>query len=133
MSRISRNKERRTSGRTDGILRRAFDAESDGNIEAAIRLFKQASRLGSNDARSKLGTIYDDVLSRPDPIKAVYWYRRGVAGGDASCAWNLAMHYAGTGRRSSYLYWLRVAAKMGDADAPKEIACGRWWVKRNPG
>jgi len=117
--------------RLDATLREAFRAEKDGNIKAAIRLFKAASRLGSTAARSKLGTIYDDVLAEPDPIKAVYWYRRGVAGGDSGCAWNLAMHYAGLGRKRSYLYWLRVAREMGDPDARKELSTGRWWTKRN--
>jgi TPR repeat protein len=119
------------AGRLNETLRKAFRAEEDGNLRVAIRLFKAASRLGSTAARSKLGTIFDDVLAKPDPIKAVYWYRRGVAGGDSGCAWNLAMHYAGLGRRRNYLYWLRVARKLGDPDARKELSTERWWKKRN--
>jgi TPR repeat protein len=120
-----------TDERINEILREAFSAEEAGNLEVAIRLFKRASRLGSNDARSKLGTIYDDVVKRPNPDRAVYWYRRGVKGGESSCAWNLAMHYAGLGRRRGYLHWLRVATAMGDPDAATELASNHWWKKRN--
>jgi TPR repeat protein len=114
----------------DQILRDAFEAEASGDLTTAINLFKRAARCGSNDARSKLGTIYDDVLTPPSPSKAAYWYKSAVKGGDANCAWNLAMHYAGMGRRRGYLYWLRIAAEMG-ADAPLEIADNAWWKKRN--
>ena len=118
--------------RIDRLLRQAFDAEAKGDIGEAILLFKEASRLGSNDARSKLGTIYDDVLEPRDTSKAVYWYKRGVMGGDSGCAWNMAMHYAGIGRRRWYLYWLKVADTMGDPDAGTELVSNEWWRKRNP-
>jgi TPR repeat protein len=114
----------------DQILRDAFEAETSGNLATAIKLFKRAARHGSNDARSKLGTIYDDVLKPPSPSKAVYWYKRAVRGGDATCAWNLALHHAGMGKRRGYLYWLRIAAVMGDADASVELADNVWWEKR---
>lgn len=117
----------------DQILRDAFDAEAAGDLATAITLFKRAARYGSNDARSMLGTIYDDVLKPPSPSKALYWYKLGVRGGEAHCAWNLAMHYAGMGRRRGYLYWLRIAAEMGDAHAPQELADNAWWEKRNSG
>lgn len=113
------------------ILREAFDAEANGNLKQSIRLFKRASRLGSNDARSKLGTIFDDIIEPRRPDRAVYWYRRGVHGGDPSCAWNLAMHYAGLGRKRGYLRWLRVAASLGDPDASAELQSNTWWRKRN--
>ena len=117
--------------RAHEILRAAFDAESSGNMDDAIKLFKRAARFGSNEACSKLGTIYDDVIEPPRPTRAVYWYKRAVEGGDASCAWNLSMHYAGTGRKRGYLHWLRIAAKMGDPDAEKELADRTWWERRN--
>jgi len=112
------------------ILRDAFDAEESDDLVAAIRLFKRAARHGSNVACSKLGTIYDDVLTPPNPFKAIYWYKRAVKGHHPNGAWNLAMHYAGLGRRRGYLYWLRIAAKMGDADASVELTDNVWWEKR---
>ena len=117
----------------DQILRDAFEAEASGNIATAISLFTRAARCGSNDARSKLGTIYDDVMTPPSPSKAVYWYKSAVKGGDATCAWNLAMHHARMGRRRGYRYWLRIAGEMGDADASVELADNAWWEKHNSG
>lgn len=113
-------------------LARAFELEDAGEIEESIRMFKLASKLGSNDARSKLGTIYDDVVKPAKPGRAVYWYKQGVKRGMAACAWNLAMHYAGQGRRRGYLYWLRIAETMGDSDALEELGSGNWWKKTNP-
>ncbi|GJL90434.1 hypothetical protein [Hyphococcus sp.] len=114
----------------DEFLRKAFDAEEDGQLEEAICLLKKAARLGSNAARSKLGTTYDDVVTPSQPDRAVYWYKQGVKNGYSDCAWNLAMHYAGLGRRRGYLYWLRIANEMGDEDAPEELRTGEWWSKR---
>lgn len=115
----------------EDILCKAFDLESNGDIASSINLFKRASRMGSNDARSKLGTIYDDVIRNPNRRQAIYWYRKGVEGGDSGCAWNLAMHYACLGRKRGYLHWLRVAEAMGDQDAASEIHSNKWWKKQN--
>jgi TPR repeat protein len=112
-------------------LRKAFDREAEGEIQEAIRLFKIAAKLGSNDARSKLGTIFDDVLKPPKPDRAVYWYKQGAKNGCSGCAWNLAMHYAGLGRKRGYSYWLLKAQFMGDSDADEELMTGAWWKKRN--
>ena len=53
------------------VLRDAFEAESSGNLVEAIRFFKRAARNGSNDARSKLGTIYDDTTEVTNPSRAI--------------------------------------------------------------
>jgi len=112
-------------------LIRAFELEEAGDIEGAIANFKEASRQGSVDARSKLGTIYDDVIKPPRPEEAVRWYRKGASAGDAGCAWNLAMHYAGIGNVRWYKYWLHKAKELGDPDAREELNTGKWWKKRN--
>lgn len=112
------------------FLRKAFDAEEAGQLEEAICLLKKAARLGSNAARSKLGTTYDDVIKPAKPERAVYWYKQGVKNGYSDCAWNLAMHYAGLGKKRGYLYWLRIANEMGDEDAAEEIQTREWWLKR---
>ena len=120
-----------TQDELDQILRDAFDVWEAGNLKDAVRLYKRAARQGSNAARSNLGTIFDDVFVPSNPAKAVYWYKQGVQNGYGNCAWNLAMHYAGLGRRRGYLYWLRVADEMGEEDASAELADGYWWTKRN--
>ena len=112
-------------------LIKGFDFEESGEIEKSIEAFTIAAKLGSIDALSKLGTIMDDVLKPPQPKQAVYWYKRAVRAGSSSCAWNLAMHYNGLGDRRWYLYWLRVAARMREADAIEELKTGKWWSKRN--
>ena len=112
-------------------LLEAFALEEAGEIDEAILRFKVAAKLGSNKARSKLGTIFDDVLQPPRPERAVYWYKQGVRGGHSACAWNLAMHYAGLGRKRGYLHWLRKARSMGDADADTELLTRKWWKRRN--
>ena len=113
------------------LLREAFELEEAGDIAGSIRMFKAAAKQGSNDARSKLGTIFDDVVHPSKPARAVYWYKQGVKGGDAECAWNLAMHYAGLQRKRGYLYWLLKAEAMGDPDAKAELLTGEWWGRRS--
>ena len=120
-----------TQDELDQILRDAFDAWEAGDLKDAVRLYKRAARQGSNDARCNLGNIFDDEIAPSSPSKAVYWYKLGVRDGCESCAWNLAMHYAGLGRRRGYLYWLRSADEMGHENAAAELADGYWWTKRN--
>lgn len=115
----------------DDILRLAFDCEKKGDITTAIKKFKAASRLGSNDARSMLGTIFSEMIPNPNYSRAIYWYKKGVSGGDSSCAWNLAMHYAILGRPIGYKYWINIARKMGDPDAQSEYLTRHWWLKHN--
>lgn len=109
---------------------RGFDLEEAGDINSAVLAYKTAAKYGATDAMSRLGNIFDNIMSGDHASKAVYWYKKGVRGGDASCAWNLAMHYAGLGRRRGYLHWLRIAMQMGDVDAISEINDGKWWKKR---
>lgn len=114
-----------------GHLSSAFKLEEDGDIAGAIDEFKAAAELGSADAQSKLGTIFDDIVKPARPKEAVYWYKKAVRAGDGSCAWNLAMHYKEHANRRRYLYWLRVAERMGDPDSKKELETREWWNKRN--
>lgn len=109
---------------------RGFDLQQCGDIDGAVSAYKIAARYGATDAMSRLGTIFGDMTNGDNASKAVFWYKKGVRNGDASCAWNLAMHYAGLGRRRGYLHWLRIAAKMGNKNAILEIDDERWWKKR---
>lgn len=109
---------------------RGFDLQEKGDLIGAISAYKIAAKYGATDAMSRLGTIFDDVMNGEHASKAVFWYKKGVQNGDASCAWNLSMHYAGLGRRRGYLHWLRVATKMGDPNAKLEQSDQKWWKKR---
>jgi TPR repeat protein len=123
-------KRKMPSETTRDLLAYASWAEEKGDIELAIYYLKKAVRSGSNDARSMLGAIYDDVLKPPKPDRAAYWYKQALRNGDTDCAWNLAMHFAGLGKKRGYSHWLRVANELGDEDAPEEIQTGEWWSKR---
>ncbi len=121
-----------TSKREDLIydsLVKGFEHEKAGELEDAITTFTIAARLGSADARSMLGTIFDDRITPSQPKLAVYWYKKGVEVGNESCAWNLAMHYKGLKQKRWYLYWLNVAKAMGHPNADHELDTNEWWMK----
>ncbi|MFT4090810.1 MAG: hypothetical protein QM645_08765 [Asticcacaulis sp.] len=101
-----------------------FEAE---NYEASLVTLYRAAKLGSSDAMSLIGTIYDDKESFKNNRKAIYWYKRGVESGNSSCAWNLAMRSARKRRLSNYLHWLDVAKQLGDQDAETELKRREWW------
>lgn len=91
--------------------------EDEGKIGEAIEVYRIAVRMGSEEAMSNLGNLLDDKIVPPRPREAVYWYKRALKRGLPSAAWNLAMHYKILGKRRWYIYWLQVAAKLGDSDA----------------
>ena len=64
-----------------------------------------------------LGALYDDKCSPPDPKRAVELFERASSLGNASAAWNLAMHYKDRDNRKEYCRWLQRAADLGDEDA----------------
>ncbi len=105
-------------------------AEQKGDIPLAIYYLKNAIKKGSNIARGEISRIYDDVIEPSNPERAVYWSKQALKHGDIDAAWNLAMHYAGLGRKRGYLYWLNISNNLGDADASKELITREWWTKR---
>jgi TPR repeat protein len=107
-------------------------AEGKGDINLAIQEFEKAAIRKSIYARGKLGTIFDDVATPPQPKRAIYWYKAGVRLGDSSCAWDLAMHYSNLRKKRWYRYWLNVAEQMGEIDATEELRSETWWNKHNP-
>ena len=104
------------------VFSEAFYAQEEGDLDRAIELYKQASRMGFTPAQTNLGNIYDDVLIPAQPHKAVEMYRRAVRLGDRAGAWCLAVHYRNLHRGRWYRYWLRKAAEMGEEDAKLELA-----------
>jgi TPR repeat protein len=109
---------------------KGYDRQEKGDIHGAIAAYEAAANFGATDAMSRLGTIYGDMKVPSDQKLAIYWYKRGVRLGDAGCAWNLAMHYAGTGNKRWYVYWLKIAGRMGYPDSENEIRNRNWWNKR---
>jgi len=106
---------------TERLIREASDLEDEGKIDAAVKRYTMAARLGDPIAQSNLGTLLDDVVVPRRPGAAVYWYKRAVKLGHDGAAWNMAMHYRNLGKRRWYLHWLRVAAEMGDPDAQRAL------------
>ena len=100
----------------------AFYAQEKGDLDTAISLYKQASRLGFAPAQTNLGNIYDDVLDPPQPKKAVEMYRRAVKLGSRAGASCLAAHYKNLGKARWHHYWLARAAEMGEEDASRELS-----------
>jgi TPR repeat protein len=100
---------------------RASEKEDAGDIRGAIRLYRKLATAGEVIAQSNLANLLDDKIKPGKPEEAIYWYKRAVRGGYYPAAWNLAMHYRNLGKLRWQMHWLRIAAKMGEPDAPKEI------------
>ena len=110
-----------TALKADRLWRNASALEDDGKIVEAIRLYRVAAKLGDSSSQNNLGNLLDDSVKSARKKEAVYWYKRAVASGSPSSAWNLAMHYRNLGKPRWQMHWLRVAAKLGEPDAPKAI------------
>jgi TPR repeat protein len=107
--------------RGDRLWKEGSKAEDAGDIKKAVRLYRIAARLGNTSAQSNLGNLLDDYVVPRRPAEAIYWYKRAVRRGDYIAARNLAMHYRNKDSSRWYIYWLSVAAKMGDKESEKEL------------
>ena len=96
-------------------------AEEKGKIAEAVRLYRRSAKLGFAEAQINLGNLLDDYTKPRRPAEAVYWYKRAIKQGYACAADNLAIHYRNLGKPRWHMHWLKVAAKMGDPDAPKAV------------
>ena len=97
------------------------DLEEKSDFLGAIRAYRKAAKDGDKHSQSNLGNLLDDKIHPARPTEAVYWYKRAVRQGYWAAASNLAIHYRNLGKSRWQLHWLKVAAKLGDSDAPKEI------------
>jgi type II secretory pathway predicted ATPase ExeA len=72
------------------LMKRGEQSLSLGDIAAARLLFQRAADGGSAAAATALGKTYDPDYAAPgekrDPARAVEWYRKAVAMGDARAA-----------------------------------------------
>src|SRR5271156_656551 len=74
----------------ESLWERGDHAWDRGHFDEAERMLRLAAARGNLTAMNSLGTLLGRLHQ---PQEAVYWYKRCVAAGDASAAWNLAMHY----------------------------------------
>jgi TPR repeat protein len=103
------------------IWYRAAMLDHRGHLAEATKLYRRGAKLGNLDSMLNLGTMLDGRGPLPKPKEAVYWFKRGIRGGDSTAAYNLAMHYKNRGQQRWYIHWLSIAAQMGDPDAPDEL------------
>ena len=95
--------------------------EDAGRILPAIRLYRQAAKLGDVGAQSNLGNLLDDKVKPARRAEAAYWYKRAIRAGSATAAYNLAIHYRNLGKRRWHLHWLKAAQRLGDPDVGPEL------------
>ena|SRR6476661_6217773 len=95
--------------------------ELAGDIRGAVRAYRRAAKDGDSSSQNNLGNLLDDRAKPPGPKEAVYWYKRAVRAKNWAAATNLSVHYKNLGQTRWQMHWLRVAAKLGDSDASKEL------------
>jgi hypothetical protein len=98
-----------------------MDLEEQGDLQKAVVYFRSAAELGHAGAQSNLGVLLETKIKPARVKEAVRWYKRAAKAGKALGASNLALHYRDMEQPKLQLRWLRVAAKLGDIKAPKEI------------
>jgi hypothetical protein len=84
----------RPGPRAADLFARGQDAERQGDVSGARRLYATAADQGSATAARSLGRLYDPGYLKqtafggidPDPALARHWYERAVAMGDAQAA-----------------------------------------------
>ena len=102
---------------------RACAYEESGDYERAFRLFKSLALRGDSGAQLNVGYFYDRGLGvRRNQEKALYWYRRNYARGEASGANNIATVYRDRGDLKRAISWFLKAVEMGDDGAALELA-----------
>jgi len=106
----------------DTLCWEAFELWEKGRVDEALPLYETSARMGHVAARIHLGTLLDDHVRPSQPLGAIYWYMRAYRSGDATAAWNLAMHYVPRGNRRWFRFWIEKAAAMQHEDAVAELA-----------
>jgi hypothetical protein len=84
----------RPGPRAADLFARGQEAERQGDVSGARRLYATAADQGSATAARSLGRLYDPGYLKqtalggidPDPALARHWYERAVAMGDAQAA-----------------------------------------------
>ena len=99
----------------DAVLR-ALKLSEAGQARAAFRMLLRAARRGDATAFISLGYAYDTGSGvRPSKAKALYWYARAEALGEAAGAHNIATIFRDRGDIARMVRWLRRAVELGDS------------------
>jgi tetratricopeptide (TPR) repeat protein len=108
-------------------IERGARLEASGQLHAAFRLYLRAARSGNSDVFLNLGGAYDLGRGiRRCRSKALHWYRRAYADGQASGANNIATVYRDQGDTLRAIRWCERAVAMGDEGA--NILLGQLWL-----
>lgn len=109
----------------EGVFMPVTQAQDAGQAVAGSVTVDLVTRAEAGDswAQLNLGAARDHGLAgfEPDPVAAVFWYRRAAAAGLPNAQFNLA-HCLATGSGTARddveaLYWMLEAAQQGVADA----------------
>jgi TPR repeat protein len=94
-----------------------------GDLRQAFNLLLSLSEHGYAASMLNLGYFYDRGLAvQRNEAKALYWYRRAYAHGDASGANNIGTIYRDRGDFTRAVQWFSRAIKAGEDGSALEIA-----------
>lgn len=94
-----------------------------GDPKRAFRRLLREAAAGNDGAMHNLGFCYDTgVGTRPDPAKAMLWYRRAYRKGSSGSANNIATMYRDQGKARLAFAWYLRAVLLRDGDAMVEVA-----------
>ena len=110
------------SVRPQGSFSDGANAYNQGDLAAALRIWRPLAEQGDASAQSALGLMYDQGKGVPEnDVEAVRWYRLAAEQGVPDARFNLALMYDdGTGVARSVaeaVHWYRLAAEQGVAQA----------------
>lgn len=111
------------TARVEGTKFERADSYWDcGDLKRAFRLFKSLADEGDSGAQLNVGYFYDLGLGvRRDQDKALYWYRRSSARGNASGANNIGTVYRDRGNLERAIRWFRKSVDMGNDGAALQL------------
>jgi TPR repeat protein len=107
----------------DELWLRGYDAENEGKLRSAFRLFLAAAKAGSDNGESHLAYCYDVGIGvKANRAKALYWYRRAYRHGVAHAANNIGTMFRDEHNVPRALEWFQRAVDMGFESSHLEIA-----------
>jgi TPR repeat protein len=95
--------------------------EESGDFRKAIQAYKKAAKDGDPHSQLNMANLLDDKIKPRRPLEAVYWYKRAIKQNYWPAASSLAIHYRNIGKHRWQMHWLKVAERLGDTDASKDI------------
>ena len=116
-------KKRASDASSEGEFRRASACWDRGDLKRAFAIFQSLAKRGDVGAQLNVGYFFDQGIGvSSNPVKALYWYRRGYRKGDPSCANNIATIYRDRGDLKRAVAWFLKAIRLGDDSGALELA-----------